>query len=139
MLLYNARAPAETFTNNADVLAPFDGTVVYVRRETHENVPGVLGASSAAGSMHFKNGDGVIVVYAHVTEVAVKAGDQVKAGQVVAKLGNNGQTRAPGVHIGGYRRGGRDAAADTLGLTCYGKEASRSRRQVAALVIERHQ
>jgi hypothetical protein len=27
----------------------------------------------------------------------------MRVGQVVAKLGNNGQTRAPGIHIGAYR------------------------------------
>jgi hypothetical protein len=99
----DGKANADWYGWHAEVLAPFDGTVAYVRHDTQENVPGVLGASSAAGSLRFKNEDGVIVVYAHVTEIAVKVGDRVKAGQVVAKLGNNGQTRAPGIHIGAYR------------------------------------
>jgi murein DD-endopeptidase MepM/ murein hydrolase activator NlpD len=99
----NGKANADWYGWQADVLAPFDGTVVYVHHDTQENVPGVLGPSSAAGSLRFKNEDGVIVVYAHVTKIAVKVGDRVKTGQVVAKLGNNGQTRAPGIHIGAYR------------------------------------
>ena len=53
--------------------------------------------------IQFRNADGVIVVFAHVTEIAVKVGDTVKAGQVVAKVGNNGVARAPHIHIGAYR------------------------------------
>lgn len=121
------------------MLAPFDGTVVYVRHETHENVPGVLGASPAAGSLRFKNDDGVIVIYAHVTEIAVKVGDQVKAGQVVAKLGNNGQTRAPGIHIGAYREADATPLQIRWDLHAMAKKRAESWRQVAALVIERHQ
>jgi murein DD-endopeptidase MepM/ murein hydrolase activator NlpD len=94
---------ADWYGWHADVLAPFDGTVVYLHHEAEENVPGVLGPSSAAGSLRFRNGNGVIVTYVHVSQIAVKVGDRVKAGQVVAKLGNNGQTRAPGIHIGAYR------------------------------------
>lgn len=99
----DGKTNADWYGWHADVLAPFDGTVVYLHHDTQENVPGVLGPSSAAGSLRFKNEDGVIVVYGHVTEIAVKVGDRVKVGQVVAKLGNNGQTRAPGIHIGAYR------------------------------------
>jgi hypothetical protein len=99
----DGKTNADWYGWQADVLAPFDGTVVYVHHDTQENVPGVLGPSSAAGSLRFKNEDGVIVLYAHVTKIAVKVGDRVKTGQVVAKLGNNGQTRAPGIHIGAYR------------------------------------
>lgn len=106
----DGKTNADWYGWHADVLAPFDATVVYVSHDTQENVPGVLGPSSAAGSLRFKNADGVIVVYAHVTEIAVKVGDKVKAGQVIAKLGNNGQTRAPGIHIGAYR------AADAMPL-----------------------
>src|SRR5687768_16301871 len=99
----DGKTNADWYGWHADVLAPFDGTVVHVHHDTQENVPGVLGPSSAAGSLRFKNEDGVIVLYAHVTKIAVKVGDRVKTGQVVAKLGNNGQTRAPGIHIGAYR------------------------------------
>lgn len=99
----DGKTNADWYGWHADVLAPFDGTVVHVHHDTQENAPGVLGPSSAAGWLRFKNEDGVIVVYAHVTKIAVKLGDRVEAGQVVAKLGNNGQTRAPGLHIGAYR------------------------------------
>jgi hypothetical protein len=99
----DGKTNADWYGWHADVLAPLDGTVVYARHDRQANVPGVPGPSPAAGSLRFKNADGVIVVYGHVTEIAVKVGDKVKAGQVVAKLGNNGQTRAPGIHTGAYR------------------------------------
>lgn len=99
----DGKTNADWYGWHADVLAPFDGSVIYVRPEGPENVPGVLGAPANAGSIRFRNADGVIVAYSHVAHIAVKAGDKVAAGQIVAKLGNNGQTRAPGIHIGAYR------------------------------------
>jgi murein DD-endopeptidase MepM/ murein hydrolase activator NlpD len=105
----DGKANADWYGWHANVLAPFDGTVIDVSHEGPENVPGVLG-SSPAGAIRFKNAEGIIVTYAHVAEIAVKPGDRVATGQIVAKLGNNGQTRAPGIHIGAYRE------ADTMPL-----------------------
>lgn len=99
----DGKTNADWYGWHAAILAPFDGTVVYVQPEGTENVPGILGPPSAAGAIRFRNDEGVIVTYAHVAKISVKAGDKVTAGQVVAKLGNNGQTRAPGLHIGAYR------------------------------------
>jgi hypothetical protein len=50
---------------HADVLAPFDGKVVYVFQSSEENAPGVLG-STPAGTLRFENAAGVIVNYGHV-------------------------------------------------------------------------
>lgn len=106
----DGKANVDWYGWDAAVLAPFDGIVVYVQPEGVENIPGILGPPSAAGAIRFRNDEGVIVTYAHVAKIAVKAGDKITAGQVVAKLGNNGQTRAPGIHIGAYRE------ADTVPL-----------------------
>ena len=43
------------------------------------------------------------VVYAHVRDVVVSIGDPVKAGDVVAKVGNNGYSRHPHIHIGAWK------------------------------------
>ena len=43
------------------------------------------------------------VLYAHVADVTVAAGDRVSAGQPVARLGNNGISRLPHIHIDAYR------------------------------------
>lgn len=85
-----------------DVLAPFDGVVdgVYVNGTT--NVPGTMGRPPAS-MIRFRRADGTIVVYAHIADITVKAGDLVRQGEVVAKVGNNGMARNPHVHIGAYR------------------------------------
>jgi len=43
------------------------------------------------------------VLYAHIADVRVKEGDSVKAGQPIAKVGNNGFGRAPHIHIGAFK------------------------------------
>ena len=87
---------------HAEVLAPVDGTVIGVFAKPKTNVPGTMGTPPAA-MIQFRRDDGVIVVYAHVTDIRVKQGDRVRAGQVVALDGNNGMARAPHIHVGAYR------------------------------------
>lgn len=96
-------------THNADwygwrqsVLAPFDGIVDSVHVNTASNVPGTLGRQRAS-VLVFRRADGVRVLYAHVQEVAVSAGDTVRAGQPVARIGNNGPAFMPHVHVGAWR------------------------------------
>lgn len=43
------------------------------------------------------------MVYAHVREIKVEEGQQVKAGEVVARVGNNGNSRSPHVHVGAWQ------------------------------------
>lgn len=40
---------------------------------------------------------------ARVANIRVKAGDQVTAGQPMAKVGNNGMSRHPHIHIGAWK------------------------------------
>lgn len=87
---------------HAKVLAPFDGRVVAVMHNDVTNVPGTLGKSPPGGIVFLRD-DGLAVVYGHVDDVTVKAGDRVKAGQVVAIDGNNGMARSPHVHVGAFR------------------------------------
>ncbi|QYR21271.1 M23 family metallopeptidase [Paenibacillus sp. sptzw28] len=85
----------------ADVLAPFDGIVEEVYINNNINNPGNVNPSRASMIL-FSTADGIKVCYAHVMDVCVGIGDHVKAGQVVAKVGNNGYSRHPHIHIGAW-------------------------------------
>jgi hypothetical protein len=84
-----------------DVLAPYDGIVESVRENTKVNQPGEHQADKA-GCITFLRNDGVRVAYGHVMDVIVNEGDTVKAGQAVAKVGNNGTSWNPHIHIGAW-------------------------------------
>lgn len=90
------------FSWGADVLSPFDGKVEDIYLNPIINDPGVINPGRA-GSIVFSREDGVFVVYSHVMDVCVAAGDHVHAGQVVAKVGNNGYSRCPHLHVGAWK------------------------------------
>ena len=76
------------------VLAVKSGTVTEVR------------TSATYGKlMRYETEDGYEIFYAHLSEVLVKPGEQVKQGQVVAKSGNTGLSTGPHLHYGVYRNG----------------------------------
>jgi murein DD-endopeptidase MepM/ murein hydrolase activator NlpD len=56
-----------------------------------------------ASAITFVAPDGLRVVYAHIQDVRVSVGDEVKPGDVVALIGNNGMCRNPHVHVGAWR------------------------------------
>ena len=89
------------------LLAPCDGMVLMVSLNPESTVPGVFG-SGRSSALLFRCGlgddpDVVQVAYVHVREVAVGEGDTVRAGQPVARIGNNGSSYNPHVHIGAFR------------------------------------
>lgn len=85
-----------------DVLAPFDGTVTRVERPDTTNEPGIMNREAQPGLIFFEDDEGVTVIYAHVREIDAEEGQRVEAGDVVAKVGNNGNSRAPHVHVGAW-------------------------------------
>lgn len=88
----------------AEVLAPFDGEVMEIVRNDVVNEPGRFGKPPAA-MVAFRRDDGAVVLYGHVADVRVAQGERVRAGQVVAKVGNNGMSRNPHIHVGALRDG----------------------------------
>lgn len=48
--------------------------------------------------VEINHGDGFTTRYGHAKEIAVEAGDIVKPGQVVARMGNSGRSTGPHVH-----------------------------------------
>jgi Peptidase family M23 len=87
---------------NQRVLAPFDGVVDSVHTNEIVNSPGKLGRARAGGIV-FRRSDGVRVLYAHVHAIGVSPGDAVRAGQPVARVGNNGPAVMPHTHVGAWR------------------------------------
>jgi murein DD-endopeptidase MepM/ murein hydrolase activator NlpD len=85
------------------VLAPFDGRVDSVHVNPEVNVPGILGHSRAS-VLVFRRADGVRVLYAHVQAIRVSPGDTVRAGQPVARVGNNGPAVMPHTHVAAWHR-----------------------------------
>jgi murein DD-endopeptidase MepM/ murein hydrolase activator NlpD len=86
----------------AEVLAPADGEVVGLLPNPSVNEPGKRG-KPPAGLLQIRRADGVVVMMAHLTDFAVALGDRVTAGQVIARVGNNGPSYAPHVHVGASR------------------------------------
>lgn len=86
----------------AEVLAPADGVIVGLLPNPRVNEPGTRG-KPPAGLLQIRTPGGVVILMAHLTDFAVAPGDSVTAGQVVARVGNNGPSYAPHVHVGASR------------------------------------
>jgi hypothetical protein len=91
---------------NVAVYAAAPGVVVETSDGAPEQIPGttVVGPTldNAAGNhIVIDIGDGNYAAYAHLKTgtVAVKVGDHVKEGDVIAHLGNTGNTDAPHLHF----------------------------------------
>jgi Peptidase family M23 len=87
------------------VLAVEDGTVIAGRNDLPEQIPGALPASiplsEADGNYVMLDIGGAFVLYAHMQpgSVTVKAGDKVRRGEVLGKVGNSGNSQAPHLHL----------------------------------------
>ena len=88
------------------MLAPCDCTVDSIHINPITNKPGVM-TPGRASSITFKTKEGQFVLLAHVRDIAVKVGQEIKRGTVVAKVGNNGYSRNPHIHIGAWDSNGK--------------------------------
>ena len=86
------------------------------------NEPGEVG-DAPASSITFVRSDGSRVLYAHIQDPEVEPGDPVRAGQPVAKVGNNGVAWMPHTHVGAWR--GDEALQIRFDLNAMGELASR--------------
>lgn len=89
-----------------DVHAVADGTVVSSRNDLKEQVPGALPQGLPVDEVDgnfvvLDIGGGAYVNYAHMQpgSVTVKAGDVVKRGAVIGKVGNTGNSQEPHLHL----------------------------------------
>lgn len=95
------------FSWNEPLLAPFDGVVRAVHINPATNEPGARGGGMASVILFERVNAGddppIQVGYVHVQDIRVELGDTVTAGQLVARIGNNGISDYPHVHIGAVR------------------------------------
>lgn len=99
----NGKVNEDWFAWRKDVKAPFDAKVSRVEHPDTTNKPGVMNREAQPGLIFFKKENGLTVVYVHAREINVEEGDRVQAGEVVAKVGNNGNSRNPHIHVGAWK------------------------------------
>lgn len=98
--------PASYTIYGRDVLAVADAPVVAVIDGLPDQPPGKMPADIAieeadGNSIVLDLGRGRYALYAHLRagSITVKAGDRVKRGQAIARVGNSGNTLAPHLHF----------------------------------------
>jgi murein DD-endopeptidase MepM/ murein hydrolase activator NlpD len=101
----DGKANEDYYAYGADLLAVADGTVVDAKDGIPDNLPGtkppVTLAAIAGNYVMLDIGNGSYAFYAHMIpgSVKVKAGDEVKAGDALGKLGNSGNSDLPHLHF----------------------------------------
>ena len=99
----DGRNNADYYAYGKKVLAAKDGTVVSVRGDMAENVPGeTTNTTTPSGNVVIINhGNNQFGYYAHLKpfSVTLKAGAQVKAGDILGEVGNSGDSAEPHLHF----------------------------------------
>jgi len=99
----DGKTNSDYYAYGKKVLAAKDGTVVSVRSDVAENVPGeTTNLTSPGGNVVIiDHGDNQFGYYAHLKPftVAVKPGTRVKAGDVLGEVGNSGDSPEPHLHF----------------------------------------
>lgn len=85
-----------------EVLSPCNCKVLEVSINPETNPPGRMGPKPAS-IFKLQRADGVIFHVVHIEKPLVKAGESVVAGQVIARVGNNGLSDQPHIHVGAYQ------------------------------------
>lgn len=102
----DTRVPANYHIYGRPILAVADGTVVAMRDDLEDQVPGALPDNlpldEADGNFVVLDiGSGRFVNYAHMRpgSVRVKLGDKVRRGDRIGEVGNTGNSQAPHLHL----------------------------------------
>jgi murein DD-endopeptidase MepM/ murein hydrolase activator NlpD len=105
----NENLPASYVDYGADVLAIANATVVSTANDFPDQLPGTLPDPGSFESVEAVDGNqvtlslghGLYAFYAHPIKgsVTVRPGQHVHRGQVIARLGNSGNTSAPHLHL----------------------------------------
>lgn len=87
--------PGKTFHNGIDIAVPL-GTPV---RATGDGVVRFVGNTDGYGlRVEIDHGNGLVTLYAHLSETNVVPGQRVRRGEVIAKSGNTGSSTGPHLH-----------------------------------------
>ena len=79
-----------------DIAAPI-GTPIYA---AHSGVVARAGTATGFGyAVYIRGDDGAVTVYGHVNQYFVRAGERVVAGELIAEVGNRGQSTGPHLHV----------------------------------------
>jgi Peptidase family M23 len=81
------------------VLAPADGRIVDVTDHHPDNPPGTNGDSANHVVIDIGNDRYVALAHLKQSSVTVQVGDDVRTGEQIAALGNNGHSDAPHLHL----------------------------------------
>lgn len=84
------------------IYSPIDGIVEVAVDGVPDNIPGELNRPSALGNyVMVRSASGFVVVLAHLMQGSVgkRAGEPVKAGELLARCGNSGNSTEPHLHI----------------------------------------
>src|SRR5262245_30668808 len=99
----DGKSNADYYAYGKKVLAAKDGTVVSVRSDMAENVPGESTnvATPSGNVVIIDHGNNQFGYYAHLKPftVAVKPGARVRAGDVLGEVGNSGDSSEPHLHF----------------------------------------
>jgi murein DD-endopeptidase MepM/ murein hydrolase activator NlpD len=71
----------------APVVAPAAGTIILITRQTGYGLV-----------LEIDHGNGIVTKYAHLSSVAVRAGQRVTRGDLIAAVGNSGLSTGPHLH-----------------------------------------
>ncbi len=90
-----------------DIVSVADGEVVWIKNEIPDCIPpnypdSIYAAETALGNCILLDiGDDIVAFYAHLkpNSINVKIGDDIKAGDVIGKLGNSGPSTGPHLHF----------------------------------------
>ena len=90
------------FCYNKAILAPFDGTVIEAVNNIPDNTIGDINTKNNWGNtIIIKQNDYLYAKLCHLkfNSLEVKAGDQVKKGQIIGRCGNSGRSPYPHLHF----------------------------------------
>ncbi|MGB1319242.1 MAG: M23 family metallopeptidase, partial [Flavobacteriales bacterium] len=99
---FHGAHPGLDIVGSGDILAVMDGVVQYVGPlyKSANSSPQCAKAGCLGGySVVLNHGGGTFTIYGHNSESYVQTGEQVKAGQAIARMGSEGRSTGPHLHF----------------------------------------